>query len=108
MKINNCKELWAVWMHEPSWANKETEERSKVLLEKWVFKGTECGCIFNANEDGISVGGYAEGSDAELEMYDLDWGFTIDEFHDALDQADLDGTAAWNLANDEYDIGGEG
>tara|TARA_Y100001951_G_scaffold103542_1_gene112639 strand:- start:941 stop:1261 length:321 start_codon:yes stop_codon:yes gene_type:complete len=106
MKIKNCKDLISEWIGAES--VEDSEERSKQLLEKWVFKYTECGCIFNANEDGISVGGYAEGSDAELEMYDLDWGFTIDEFHDALGQADLDGSREWHLVNDEHEIGGEG
>ena len=96
MKINNNKELWSEWM-----GSEETEETSKALLRKWVFKGTECGCIFDSDEKGIMVGGYAEGSDAELPMYDLKWGFTINAFKEALDYADADGVEAWHEANDE-------
>ena len=96
MKINNCSELWSEWM-----GSEETEERALALLEKWVFKGTECGCIFDSDEKGIVVGGYAEGSDAELPTYDLEWGFTINAFKEALDYADADGVEAWHEANDE-------
>jgi len=95
MKINNCKELWKEWM-----GNEETEERSLTLLEKWVFKGTQCGCVFGTNPEGIYVVGFAEGSDAELPLHPLKWGFTIDEFNEALDRADMEGVMAWNESND--------
>jgi len=96
MKINNCLELWTEWI-----GGEETEETSKALLRKHIFKGTECGCIFDSDEKGIVVGGYAEGSDAELPTYDLKWGFTINAFKEALDYADADGVEAWHEANDE-------
>jgi hypothetical protein len=124
MKINNCRELWAAWMGERSWAEEETEEKSIALLEKWVFRGTKCGCIFGINENGVYVGGYAEGSDAELPIYTLVYPFTLEEWTEALDHADAEGIEEWDRANDQdlarvvdeetietnedYDIGGEG
>jgi hypothetical protein len=104
MKINNCKELWYEWM-----GSEETEERALALLEKHIFKGTECGCVFgtmlttdqSADPEGIYVGGYAEGSDSELPLHTLKWGFTIEEFNAALDEADKEGVEAWHEANDE-------
>ena len=113
MKINNCKELWNEWM-----GAEESEEKSKMLLERWVFKGTKCGCVFESDEKGIKVGGYAEGSDAEIPMYTLEWGFLIEEWDAALDAADKEGCIAWHEAHEqdlasvvdeeEHDIGGEG
>jgi hypothetical protein len=97
MKINNCAELWSEWM----FGEKEPETKSQQLLRKWVFKGTECGCIFDSDEKGIMVGGYAEGSDAELPMRGLDWGFTIEEFNEALDDADKEGCIAWHEAHEQ-------
>ena len=104
MKINNCSELWYEWM-----GSEETEERALALLEKHIFKGTECGCVFGqfysdwkeADPEGIYVGGYAEGSDAELPLHTLKWGFTIEEFNAALDEADKEGVEAWHETNDE-------
>ena len=97
MKINNCKELWSEWM-----GGEEPETKSQQLLRKWVFKGTECGCVFKSDEKGIMVGGYNElGESAELPTYDLKWGFTINAFKEALDYADADGVEAWHEANDE-------
>ena len=97
MKINNNSELWSEWM----FGEKEPETKSQQLLRKWVFKGTESGCVFDSDEKGIMVGGYAEGSEAELPRYDLDWGFTINAFKEALDYADADGVEAWNEANED-------
>jgi hypothetical protein len=124
MKINNCRELWAAWMGERSWVEEETEEKSIALLEKWVFRGTKCGCIFGINENGVYVGGYAEGSDAELPIYTLVYPFTLEEWTEALDHADAEGIEEWDRANEldlarvvdeetietneDYDIGGEG
>ena len=102
MKINNCRELWEGITGEKL----ETEERARQLMEKSVFKYTECGCIFDANENGVRVGGYAEGSDAELPMHSLNWGFTMEEYNAALDKADDQGVEAWHEANDE-DLEGE-
>jgi hypothetical protein len=97
MTINNCADLWFEWM-----GGEETEETSKALLKKWVFKGTECGCVFKSDEKGIKVGGYNElGESAELPTYDLKWGFTLNAFKEALDYADADGVEAWHEANED-------
>jgi len=101
MKITNNKELWSEWIGDHIEDAKASETFSQQLLRKWVFRGTECGCIFDSDEKGIMVGGYAEGSDGELPMHDLDWGFTIEEFTEVLEAADKEGCIAWHEANDE-------
>ena len=125
MKINNCIELWEA---HGGW-KVNMEDRAKQLLEKSVFKHTECGCSFTTDDRGVWVGGFAEGSDVELAGYPLRWGFTLEEWNTALEMADEDGVKEWHRANDldlarvvdenyedhkekewpdEYDIGGEG
>jgi len=101
LKITNNKELWSEWIGDHIEDAKASETFSQQLLRKWVFRGTECGCIFDSDEKGIMVGGYAEGSDGELPMHDLDWGFTIEEFTEVLEAADKEGCIAWHEANDE-------
>ena len=102
MKINNNRELWSEWMGDHIEDSKVSETFSQQLLRKWVFRSTECGCVFKSDEKGIMVGGYNElGESAELPMYGLKWGFTIDEFTQALDDADKEGCMAWLEANDE-------
>ena len=99
MKINNCIQL-----HEQvSGWKVEMEDRAIQLMEKMVFKYTDCGCSFDADEKGVWVCGYAEGSDAELPMRCLEWGFTMEEFNSALEQADIEGVEEWDRAN-EYDL----
>ena len=97
--IRNCVQLWTAY---GGWLA-PMEERSKQLLEKSIFKHTQCGCVFDADENGVYVAGYAEGSDAELPGHSLNWGFTIDEFEAALKQADAEGVEEWERAN-EYDL----
>jgi hypothetical protein len=46
--------------------------------------------------------GYAEGSDAELPEHQLDWGFRIEKFWEALNIADEEGCLAWDEAVKEY------
>ena len=108
MKINNCKELWYEWLGGTTGdkaadsIGEETEEVALALLEKWVCKWTESGCVFGTYPEGIYVAGYAEGSDGELPTHSLKWGFTIKEFNEALEYADKEGVDAWHEANDEY------
>jgi len=99
MKINNCMQLWEGIVGEKV----ETEDLAKQRMKKSVFKYTECGCTFDADERGVSVAGYAEGSDAELPRHILSWGFTIEQFNYALNEADAEGVEEWELAN-EYDL----
>jgi len=101
LKITNNKELWSEWIGDHIEDAKASETFSQQLLRKWVFRGTECGCIFDSDEKGIMVGGYAEGSDGELPMHDLDWGFTIEEFTEVLEAADKEGCIAWHEANED-------
>ena len=99
MKINNCIQL-----HEQvSGWKVEMEYRAVELMEKMVFKYTNCGCSFGADENGVRVSGYAEGSDAELPTHSLNWGFTMDEYNAALTQADEEGSEEWDRANEEYE-----
>jgi len=97
MKINNCKELLA----EQAGIVLQDEDEAKRAIEKNTFKYTECGCVFDADENGVYVAGYAEGSDAELPGHSLNWGFTVEEFNNALNDADAEGVEEWERANNE-------
>ena len=96
-KINNCKELWGsiVGDHDLN------ESQAETAMHKSVFKYTECGCSFMSNESGVFVSGYAEGSDGELPVHDLKWGFTMEEYNAALGEADKEGVEEWHTANGE-------
>ena len=68
-------------------------------IQRSIFKSTECGCIFNETTTGVSVCGYAEGSDAECEPHRLDYPFNITQFYIELQQADDEGVEMWNEWN---------
>lgn len=103
MKINNCIQLLDEWAGTVDGIPLADEDHAKQIMEKYIFKYTECGCTFDANDRGVSVAGYAEGSDAELPRHILSWGFTIEQFNEALNEADAEGVEEWERAN-EYDL----
>ena len=71
-------------------------------VERMVFKYTDCGCCYYANEDCVSVAGYAENSeDAECPSHTLYFPFTIDEWDQALEIADQEGCDLWNEYNED-------
>ena len=98
MKISNCRELLDEWA---GTVEPQDEDHAKQVMKKYIFKYTECGCVFDADENGVYVAGYAEGSDAELPMHSLNWGFTVEEFNEVLNEADAEGVDEWEQANNE-------
>ena len=97
--INNNIDLWNAMMGDT--VNEFTEEEAKAKVEKAVFKYTECGCSYSSDTSGVSLAGYAEGSEVELPEHILPWGFTYDEFNNVMAIADQEGVAEWHIANEE-------
>jgi hypothetical protein len=122
MKINNCKQLLEEWAGTPFGDSVVDDEHAQQIMAKYIFKHTECGCCFSADEGGVTVAGYTEGSDYDHFPYYLKWGFTIEEFNNVLNDSDAEGVEEWERVNedenyedhketewpDEQDIGGEG
>lgn len=70
-------------------------------VERAVYKGTECGCTFAHDVNGIEVAGYAEGADADCPTHRLDYPFSVEAFWLTLMDADQEGVDMWNEWNDE-------
>jgi hypothetical protein len=66
-----------------------------------VYRYTDCGCVFDSDEDGVVVAGYAEGADAECPDHRLNYPFTKAEWDTELECADLEGCEMWHLWNDD-------
>ena len=78
-------------------------------IERMVYKYTDCGCCYLAKEDYISIAGYAEGSgDAECPEHLLYFPFTIEEWENALSEADREGCELWEECNSDWDEEEEG
>jgi hypothetical protein len=73
-----------------------TSERAKAAVEKGVYKYTSCGCTFNDYGTHVLVGGYCEGSDADIAPHSLEYPFSSKAFFEALDAADAAGCEEWN------------
>ena len=76
-------------------------EASEGAIAKRLFKDTRCGISFTVSpeDNSVSVCGYAEGSDAELEPVTLEFPFSLSEFSKAVRDVDEDGCKAWEEAN---------
>ena len=93
--INNLEELSIEMGVGPT-------ERS---ISKALFKATECGITFNHGPSGISLRGYAEGAEAECGAIELTYPFDVEDFWEAVEDADKEGCAMWdewNLVLDEF------
>ena len=77
--INNLADLYESFIGEDT---DKSDEFYKARISKIVFGYTVCGCVFHADEEGVMVSGYAEGSDSECPPHYLPWGFTVDEFNE--------------------------
>ena len=95
--INNNIELWTTLIGTHSL----TESEAQAAITESVYKSTECGCSFISDSAGISLTGYAEGSNAELNPKVLFWGFTYEEFNETMAEADAEGVEEWHIANGE-------
>ena len=74
-------------------------------IGRMLFKYTDCGCCYLAKEEYVSVTGYAEGSgDAECQEHRLYFPFTIEEWNDAIEEADREGCELWEECNNENDV----
>ena len=70
-------------------------------IAKAIYKGTDCGCVFDCDTKGITVAGYAEGADAECPSHRLDYPFSPHDFWTTLEEADAEGVQMWHEWNDE-------
>lgn len=69
------------------------------IIQKTVFRSTQCGCTFNCTPTGVSVSGYCEGSDNELPVHTLTYPFAASAFWSALDEADAEGDNEWDYTH---------
>ena len=69
-------------------------------LERDIFKNTECGLSIEWDDDGVTLGGYAEGADCDMPTRTLLFPFVAKEFNEALDYLDYESGVLWHEWND--------
>lgn len=94
MKINNLKEL-AAYAGVPECFTGDYA----LALQRQVYKYTDCGCVFTGDDEGVTVSGYAEGSDVELPVHELRFPFDARAWDNALCDAENEGCIEWCRAN---------
>jgi hypothetical protein len=78
-----------------------TDEETASSIGRRLYKDTDCGICFSAKATGVSMAGYAEGSNAECSDIDLDFPFTGEAFDAAVKEADEEGSALWDECNQD-------
>jgi hypothetical protein len=71
-------------------------------VRKAIFRGTTCGCCFDADHMGVRVSGYAENADEDCWTYTLQYPFILSAFWDTVQLADDEGCALWDEWNAEW------
>ena len=74
----------------------------KWQIQRAVYKYTDSGvsCHFSeTNPLEVTLSGYCEGSDAELETYHLTYPFSMDEWYKTIEQCETDAIAEWNATH---------
>lgn len=69
-------------------------------IARRVYKDTSCGVCYLANENGVTLSGYAEGDQGQCPEYLLMWGkFNGEMFIQAMEEADRDGCERFDELN---------
>ncbi len=72
-----------------------TEPTVKSVAHR-IFKDTECGACFSANETKVVVSGYVEGDVGDCPSYELVFPFEEKTFDETLESCDSDADVLWN------------
>lgn len=66
------------------------------LLEKAIYKGTECGAWIECLDNGVRMGSIVEGAEECTGVSVLEYPFSEDDFWDSLSDIEIEATQIWN------------
>jgi|14BtaG_2_1085337.scaffolds.fasta_scaffold58323_3 hypothetical protein len=94
------------WRYLNELYSRDKDNRDESLIERGVYKYTDCGAWIQFNENGVKLGSIVEGSDHGANPIDLTWKEIPVKFTSSLqvieDQCDL----IWQWANVPRDYAG--
>lgn len=67
-----------------------------AVLEKYIYRSTNCGASIQKIDNGVKVGSIIEGYDAETKYYDLVFPFNMGDFYDTITAIEREAAAIWN------------
>lgn len=73
------------------------------LLNRCVYKYTDCGAWIEWDDSGIRLGSIVEGSDDGVGPFNLRFPFTKKAYWNTLQRIEDDAAAAWAEANDDWE-----
>jgi len=77
-----------------------TEDRAKELCSKYMYKFTTCGANITFRDTGVTIGSVVEGSEQETQYIDLEYPFSDETWHDAVEAIEDEAAAIWDMVND--------
>lgn len=85
---------------------RDADNRNEKLIERDVYKYTDCGAWIAFEEDGILLGSIVEGSDVGCESHFLAWRkVTQKAITERLDAIETEADAIWQWANEDREDG---
>lgn len=80
-----------------------TRDQARDRLKKAIYKGTDCGAWLDFSDTSVKVGSIVEGTDAETNVYELQYPFTLADFWQAAQAVEDEADEIWNdlYADDE-------
>jgi len=79
------------------------EAEVKSLIEKNVYKFTDCGAWIKFMDNGIELGSIVEGSDAEVSSDPLIYPFPEIDIEETIDYIEREASWLWTEANESED-----
>ena len=87
------------------WEKDQDDIKSKVRLQKIIYKATACGASINFKDNGVVVGSIVEGVDGDgTQYYTLEYPFYPDKFEEILNQVEKEADELWNAANKDSQL----
>lgn len=100
-KINSLKDLASIYS-----IKHDLDEKMQKLIEKYVYKYTDCGAWIEFIDGGIKLGSIVEGVDECTNVYTLMYGqFTENQFYNTLTLIDEEAQAIWDNTHGCEDCG---
>jgi hypothetical protein len=72
------------------------EQDDFKLLEKHIYRGTNCGASIQKIDNGVKIGSIIEGYDAETIYYSFFFPFDTEDFWKDMNEVEKEAATLWN------------
>ena len=81
------------------------EAEDESMLEKYVYKYTDCGAWVKLTDGSVQFGSIVEGSDVSIDTDPLVFPFPESQIEETIQYIEAEAELEWKIANDEFQRG---